>query len=100
MDPCQRGLSFHGRRIASAEEHLKMPTCVPILPVIVAPNAGPRPRPAMHALGPDERIYPTQKIAVLLEALAYEGIPVGRALEGVGLSEHQVADPATRVSLT
>lgn len=54
----------------------------------------------MHALRADDRIYPTQKIAVLLEALACDGIPTGRALEGVGLSEHEVADPATRVSLT
>jgi hypothetical protein len=39
--PCQRGLSFHGRRIASAEEHLneehlKMPISIPTLPVIAA----------------------------------------------------------------
>ena len=63
-------------------------------------DAGVRSRSAMHALGADDRIYPTQKIGVLLDALAYEGVPTGRALEGVGLSEHEVADPATRVSLT
>ena len=54
----------------------------------------------MNALGADDRIYPTQKIAVLLDALACEGISGSQALEGVGLSEHEVADPATRVSLT
>jgi AraC-like DNA-binding protein len=32
--------------------------------------------------------------------LAVEGVPAGLALEGVGLSEGEVADPATRVSLT
>jgi AraC-like DNA-binding protein len=59
-----------------------------------------RPRPAVPALGADDRIHPTQKIAVLLEALVFEGVPTDRALAGVGLSEHEVADPATRVSLT
>ena len=54
----------------------------------------------MHPLGSDDRIYPTQKIAVLLEALAGEGVPASRALDGVGLSEQEVADSATRVSLT
>jgi AraC-like DNA-binding protein len=52
----------------------------------------------MRALGADDRVYPAQRIAVLLEALALEGVPTGGALEGVGLSEHEVADPATRVS--
>ncbi len=77
-----------------------MPISVKTLPVIRRPDAGLRPRPAMHALGADDRIYPTQKIAVLLEALAGEGVSPGRALEGVGVSEREVADPATRVSLT
>jgi AraC-like DNA-binding protein len=54
----------------------------------------------MRALGADDRIYPTQKISVLLEALACEGVPTERALAGVGLTEQEVADPATRVSLT
>jgi AraC-like DNA-binding protein len=54
----------------------------------------------MRTLGADDRIYPAQKITVLLESLAFEGVPAGLALEGVGLSEHEVADPATRVSLT
>ena len=96
----QRGLSFHGRRIASAEEHPKMPISVPNFLGHRRRDAGVRPGSAMHALGADDRIYPTQKIGVLLDALAYEGVPTGRALEGVGLSEHEVADPATRVSLT
>jgi AraC-like DNA-binding protein len=54
----------------------------------------------MSALGADDRIYPAQKIAVLLEALAFEGVRAGLALEGVGVSELEVTDPATRVSLT
>jgi AraC-like DNA-binding protein len=89
-------LSFHERRIASAKEHPKMP----ISDLAHHRRADARPRPATHGLGADDRIYPTQKIAVLLEALALEGIPAGQALAGVGLSEHEVADPATRVSLT
>jgi AraC-like DNA-binding protein len=48
----------------------------------------------------DERVYPAQRIAVLLDALAHEGIAANQALTGVGLSEQDVADPATRVSLT
>jgi len=54
----------------------------------------------MDALGADERIYPPQKIAVLLEALTCEGAPAGEALAQVGLSEEEAVDPATRVSLT
>jgi AraC-like DNA-binding protein len=50
--------------------------------------------------GADERVYPAQRIAVLLDALAREGISASQALAGVGLSEQDVADPATRVSLT
>jgi hypothetical protein len=37
-DPCSCGLSFHGRRIEAAEEHLMMLIPVPILSVIVAPT--------------------------------------------------------------
>jgi AraC-like DNA-binding protein len=84
----------------SAEEHPKMPDAVPSLPDAVAPTRGLKPWPAILAPGADDKIYPTQKIAVLLEALACEGLPASRALVGVGLSEHEVADPATRVSLT
>jgi AraC-like DNA-binding protein len=79
-------------------EHLKMPISVKTRPVIRRPVAGPP--PARPAPGADDRIYPSQKIAVLLEALAFEGVPTGQALAGVGLSEQEVADPATRVSLT
>jgi AraC-like DNA-binding protein len=93
-------LSLHGRTIASAEEHLKMPASFPTSPLIVAPDRGLRPRSAKQGLGADDRVYPTQKIAVLLEALACEGVSAGQALAGVELSEHEVADPATRVSLT
>jgi AraC-like DNA-binding protein len=54
----------------------------------------------MNTSAPEDRIYPTQKIAVLLEALACEGVAAGQALAGVGLSERDIADPATRVSLS
>jgi AraC-like DNA-binding protein len=53
-----------------------------------------------YSPGAEERLYPAQKIAVLRDALAREGIPVGQVLATVGLSEQNVADPATRVSLT
>ena len=76
-----------------------MQISVPTVPITRRPDVGPGPRPAMHALGADDRVYRTQKIAVLLEALACEGVPTGGALEGVGLSVDEVADPATRVSL-
>jgi AraC-like DNA-binding protein len=52
-----------------------------------------------YSPGADERVYPAQKIAVLLDALAREGIAASRALTGVGLSEQEATDPATRVSL-
>ncbi|HEY2662066.1 MAG TPA: AraC family transcriptional regulator [Caulobacteraceae bacterium] len=77
-----------------------MPISVRTSPVIRRPDAGLRRRPAIQAHGADDRIYPPQKIAVLLEALACEGVPTDGVLAGVGLSEHEVADPATRVSLT
>lgn len=48
----------------------------------------------------DDRVHPAQKIAILLDALAHEGIPASQALAAVGLSEKDVGDPATRVSLT
>jgi AraC-like DNA-binding protein len=53
-----------------------------------------------YSPGADERVYPAQKIAVVLEALAREGIAAGQALMGVGLSEQDIADPTIRVSLT
>jgi AraC-like DNA-binding protein len=53
-----------------------------------------------YSPGAEERIYPAQKIAVLLEALAREGIAASQALTGVGLSQQDAADPAVRVSLT
>jgi hypothetical protein len=36
--PFQRGSSFRGRRITSAEEYPKMPTSVPTLPALVVPT--------------------------------------------------------------
>jgi len=62
-----------------------------------APGAGD---PRSYSPGSEERVYPAQKIAVLLDALAREGISANQALAAVGLSEQEVTDPATRVSLT
>ncbi|MDB5496057.1 MAG: hypothetical protein JWP28_88 [Phenylobacterium sp.] len=53
-----------------------------------------------YSPGAEEKVYPTQKISIVLEALAREGIAAGRALTGVGLSVQDVADPTMRVSLT
>ncbi len=46
------------------------------------PDAGLRWQPAMRALGTHDRICRTQKIVVLLEALASEGGPTGPARAG------------------
>jgi AraC-like DNA-binding protein len=53
-----------------------------------------------YSPGAEEKIYPAQKIVVLLDALTREGIPASRVLAAVGLSEQEVTNPATRVSLT
>lgn len=53
-----------------------------------------------YSPGVEDRVFPPQRIAVLLDALAREGIPASRALTAVGISEQEVTDPATRVSLT
>ena len=53
-----------------------------------------------YAPGSEERVHGAQKIAVLLDALAGEGIPSSQALIAVGLSAQDIADPATRVSRT
>jgi AraC-like DNA-binding protein len=50
--------------------------------------------------GPEERVYPAQKVVVLLDALTREGIAASRALTAVGLTVQEISDPATRVSLT
>ena len=48
--------------------------------------------------GPDDKIYPVAKIAVIVEALASEGVPMDDALAGVGITKHEATLSATRVS--
>jgi len=50
-------------------------------------------------LNPDDTVYPVAKIALVLDALAAEGVPREDALRRVGLSEASISSPATRVSL-
>jgi AraC-like DNA-binding protein len=48
---------------------------------------------------PDDTVYPVAKIALVLDALAAEGVPKEDALRRVRLSEASISSPATRVSL-
>src|SRR4029077_18451502 len=50
-------------------------------------------------LNPDDTVYPVAKIALVLDALAAEGVPKEDALRRVRLSEASISSPATRVSL-
>jgi AraC-like DNA-binding protein len=50
-------------------------------------------------LNPDDTVYPVAKIALVLDALAAEGVPREDALRRVRLSEASISSPATRVSL-
>jgi AraC-like DNA-binding protein len=49
--------------------------------------------------GPDEKIYPVAKLAMVAEALAAEGIDPDSALRTVRLDADAIASPQTRVSL-
>lgn len=49
--------------------------------------------------GPDDKVYPAQKLALLLEELAAEGVSIEDALAGVGLSEHSITSLGARISL-
>lgn len=53
----------------------------------------------MDEPGPDDKVYPTVKLATTLKALAAEGVSSNDALNGVHVSETALASPATRVSL-
>ncbi len=46
----------------------------------------------------DARVYTPQRVAALLSTLAEDGVPAHQALEGSGLSDGALTDPATRVS--
>jgi AraC-like DNA-binding protein len=49
--------------------------------------------------GPDDKVYPVVKLAMVIDALAAEGISVEDALAGVRISRNATSSPATRVSL-
>ena len=46
-----------------------------------------------------DTVYPVAKIALVLDALAAEGVPKEDVLKYAGLSEASLSSPATRVSL-
>jgi AraC-like DNA-binding protein len=49
--------------------------------------------------GPDDEIYPVVKVAVILNALAAEGVSIDDAIASLRLSKSAISSPATRVSL-
>ena len=49
-------------------------------------------------LNPDDTVYPVAKIALVLDALAAEGVPKEDALRRVRLSEASISSPATRLA--
>jgi AraC-like DNA-binding protein len=49
--------------------------------------------------GPDDKIYPVIKLAMIVDALAAEGIPAQDGLAGVRLSREAISSPSTRISL-
>ncbi|MEA2909012.1 MAG: hypothetical protein QOJ15_1093 [Bradyrhizobium sp.] len=52
----------------------------------------------MTKLGPNEKLYPIVKIAMVVESLRNEGVSAKEALAGIHISERQLASPAVRVS--
>jgi len=48
---------------------------------------------------PSEQIYPSFKLAMVVDALAEEGVSTHDALADVGIAEDAVASPETRLSL-
>ena len=48
---------------------------------------------------PDDAVYPAAKVALVLDALAREGVPTEDALRRLGLSKASISSPNTRVSL-
>jgi hypothetical protein len=48
---------------------------------------------------PDDAVYPAAKIALVLDALARERVPIEDALRRVRLSKASISSPSTRVSL-
>src|ERR1700683_108450 len=56
-------------------------------------------RPVTTDPSPGDAVYPVAKIALVLDALAAEGVPVEDALKRLRLSKASITSPATRVSL-
>lgn len=52
----------------------------------------------MTKLGPNEKLYPIVKIAMVVESLRNEGVSAKEALAGIHISERQLVSPAVRVS--
>ena len=52
----------------------------------------------MTKLGPNEKLYPVVKIAMVVDALGDEGVSPKDALAGIHLSETQLTSPAVKVS--
>jgi len=47
--------------------------------------------------GPEDKVYQVVKLAMVIDALAAEGISVEGALAGEGISRDATSSPATRV---
>ena len=53
----------------------------------------------MIRAGPTEKIYPVAKIATVVDALRVEGVSAVQTLKGLGLSEHELHSPDSRICL-
>ena len=53
----------------------------------------------MVEIGWEQRIYPAAKIAIVVDALASEGVPVAEALRKTSLSPSDLRSPTTQVSV-
>src|ERR1700704_3010700 len=53
---------------------------------------------SMTKLGPNEKLYPVVKIAMVVDALKDEGVSPTDALAGIRVSETQLGSPAVRIS--
>jgi len=53
----------------------------------------------MIEIGWEQRIYPAAKIAIVVDALAAEGVPVADALRRTSLSPSDLQSPTTQVSV-
>ena len=53
----------------------------------------------MIEIGWGQKIYPAAKIAIVVDALAAEGVPVADALRRTSLSSSDLRSPATQVSM-